>query len=104
MTLGEHSATTKTFNIPNVDLYQFISFNVGQDIHYNDTRFQIISFFSDTRRKYFTGVINVSGKNGIIFAVDLTVKNQLTLTINQQIQYANVFGIGQFTLFKKKTY
>lgn len=102
MLLGEHSATTKTFDIPDVDLYKFISFNVGQDIHYVDTGFQIVSFFSDTRRKKFTSLINVERKSEITFKVDLTVKNKLILTIDQQIPYANVFGIGQFALIGKK--
>lgn len=100
LVLGEFSNTTMTFEIPNINDYDFIGFNVAQDIHYITSGYPIMNFFSHTRRKKFSFSIKTYKDIEVKVIIDLTVPQKLTLSIDKQIQYANVFGISELCLIK----
>lgn len=99
--IGDNPATSNTYDIDDISKYQFISFNVAQDVHYN-TGFPIVSTFSDTERRKF--VIDTTSYKDIAVrcVVDFTVLGKVTISIDKTIQYSNVFGIGELRLIGRR--
>lgn len=101
-TLIHQNLTEITHEIPNIDDYEFMSFNVGQDINLDGNGYYINSIFSNTKRKKFTFDAREYDDSSVKVTVDFTVPKKITIKLDRPLIFSNVFGISEFCLLNKK--
>lgn len=101
--IGDYPNQTVTVDIPDIDLYDFVSFAIQQNIAMNPRYYQTKTFFITTDIKNLCDTINVIGSpNKINFEISFSSKNKLKFLVDNPFSGSPEFGIGYLKLLRKK--